>query len=201
MSVPPSSTAPPRKRRRPALSCEQCRRRKIKCDRTYPCGQCTQSATASCSYSPDTVRKPHRVSDRVTLPAKATIGIPHRARSPRDSSSTHTTLDGASPNALSHSDTTLPSSWTSPSVGPPDGIDDVGIGGPNTLLARIMNTETESTITDQSFPYLCEDFRPNPQAKQLRGTVTKTRFFGPSHWMYSYGIVKFTSRYRTTSTD
>lgn len=32
-----------RKRRRPALSCEQCRRRKVRCDREMPCGPCTKS--------------------------------------------------------------------------------------------------------------------------------------------------------------
>lgn len=37
------------RRRRPALSCVQCRRRKIKCDRTNPCVHCTASKT-SCVY-------------------------------------------------------------------------------------------------------------------------------------------------------
>ncbi|KAH6663971.1 hypothetical protein F5X68DRAFT_251178 [Plectosphaerella plurivora] len=32
---------PPRRRRRPALSCFECRRRKIRCDRANPCGHCT----------------------------------------------------------------------------------------------------------------------------------------------------------------
>lgn len=45
--------APPRKRRRPALSCAECRRRKIKCDRNIPCRQCTQSKSATCTYSPE----------------------------------------------------------------------------------------------------------------------------------------------------
>ncbi|KAI9369157.1 fungal-specific transcription factor domain-containing protein [Aspergillus egyptiacus] len=35
---------PPR-RRRPALSCTICRRRKLKCDRSLPCGQCIKSKT------------------------------------------------------------------------------------------------------------------------------------------------------------
>ncbi|KAK2798924.1 hypothetical protein FQN50_008655 [Emmonsiellopsis sp. PD_5] len=45
---------PSRKRRRPALACEQCRRRKIKCDQKMPCDQCQKSkitlATA-CTYA------------------------------------------------------------------------------------------------------------------------------------------------------
>jgi hypothetical protein len=46
-------TVPPRKRRRPALSCVECRRRKIKCDRCTPCGHCVQLKITKCTY-PDT---------------------------------------------------------------------------------------------------------------------------------------------------
>src|SRR5258705_10017237 len=41
---------PPRKRRRPALSCIECRRRKVKFDRTMPCNHCRQSKSAACAY-------------------------------------------------------------------------------------------------------------------------------------------------------
>lgn len=34
-----------RRRRRPALSCLECRRRKIKCDREDPCGHCVSTST------------------------------------------------------------------------------------------------------------------------------------------------------------
>lgn len=41
----------PRKRRRPALSCEQCRRRKVRCDREVPCGPCTKAhPSLECLY-------------------------------------------------------------------------------------------------------------------------------------------------------
>ncbi|KAL7621971.1 hypothetical protein AAE478_007472 [Parahypoxylon ruwenzoriense] len=39
----------PRRRRRPALSCLECRRRKIKCDRNDPCAHCV-SAKSQCAY-------------------------------------------------------------------------------------------------------------------------------------------------------
>lgn len=39
------------RRRRPPLSCTECRRRKLKCDRSLPCGQCIRSKTAdSCVF-------------------------------------------------------------------------------------------------------------------------------------------------------
>jgi hypothetical protein len=43
-------TVPPRKRRRPALSCVECRRRKIKCDRRMPCSHCMQLRSTLCAY-------------------------------------------------------------------------------------------------------------------------------------------------------
>ena len=47
----PDIPGAPRKRRRPPLSCIECRRRKIKCDRTRPCKPCVQSGTTVCSYT------------------------------------------------------------------------------------------------------------------------------------------------------
>lgn len=39
----------PQRRRRPALSCIECRRRKIKCDRNSPCSHCV-TAKSDCTY-------------------------------------------------------------------------------------------------------------------------------------------------------
>lgn len=42
---------PPRKRQRVRLSCLECRRRKLSCDREFPCSRCLQSGTADrCEY-------------------------------------------------------------------------------------------------------------------------------------------------------
>jgi hypothetical protein len=40
---------PVRKRRRPAVACIECRRRKVKCDRTLPCKSCVHGASL-CVY-------------------------------------------------------------------------------------------------------------------------------------------------------
>lgn len=51
MSDSPELEASSRKRRRPALSCEQCRRRKVRCDRNMPCGPCKKVyGSIECSY-------------------------------------------------------------------------------------------------------------------------------------------------------
>ncbi|KAG9253762.1 uncharacterized protein F5Z01DRAFT_656656 [Emericellopsis atlantica] len=46
-------STPPKKRRRPALACLQCRRRKIRCDQQKPCTNCTKSKIPDCEF-PDT---------------------------------------------------------------------------------------------------------------------------------------------------
>jgi hypothetical protein len=43
-----------RKRPRPVVSCLRCREKKLKCDRTLPCHNCTKSSRSSaCTYSDD----------------------------------------------------------------------------------------------------------------------------------------------------
>ncbi|KAI2624283.1 hypothetical protein GGR54DRAFT_638162 [Hypoxylon sp. NC1633] len=52
----------PRRRRRPALSCLECRRRKIKCDRNDPCAHCV-SSKSQCTfkvYSREPITQQHR---------------------------------------------------------------------------------------------------------------------------------------------
>ncbi|PGH05254.1 hypothetical protein AJ80_08362 [Polytolypa hystricis UAMH7299] len=53
--------APTRKRRRPALACEQCRSRKVKCDRKFPsCDRCARMGQAdACAYSDDIFSRSH----------------------------------------------------------------------------------------------------------------------------------------------
>ncbi|KAK4655799.1 hypothetical protein QC762_0053800 [Podospora pseudocomata] len=56
-----------RRRRRPAVSCITCRKRKIRCDRKAPCGNCLKSKGSSCSY-----RDPPLSPPKATTPRSAT---------------------------------------------------------------------------------------------------------------------------------
>ncbi|KAK4570141.1 hypothetical protein LTR86_002221 [Recurvomyces mirabilis] len=65
---PVIAAAAPRKRRRPAKSCEQCRQRKVKCDLEEPCGPCGKARTAlSCTYSSVLSRKPDEFESRLNI--------------------------------------------------------------------------------------------------------------------------------------
>ncbi|GKT51528.1 transcription factor lepE [Colletotrichum spaethianum] len=49
-----------KKRRRPALACEQCRRRKVRCDRNLPCSTCVRSKRSVCTYASETKPAPRK---------------------------------------------------------------------------------------------------------------------------------------------
>ncbi|KAE8153593.1 fungal-specific transcription factor domain-containing protein [Aspergillus avenaceus] len=55
---------PIRKRRRPAHSCTECRRRKVRCDRAQPCNQCTKQDVAfACKYDEQRHRVPENYAE------------------------------------------------------------------------------------------------------------------------------------------
>jgi len=66
---------PRRKRNRPAKSCFQCRQRKIRCDRKYPCGSCIRAKFDNCTYrQPETRSWP---AGPVLTPASTAAPHPH----------------------------------------------------------------------------------------------------------------------------
>lgn len=71
---PPAKERPgPTRRRRPALACEACRARKIKCDRNTPCNKCIRGKRArTCTYVPGGATPvPRASSDRLPTPLSA----------------------------------------------------------------------------------------------------------------------------------
>ncbi|EQB54033.1 hypothetical protein CGLO_06184 [Colletotrichum gloeosporioides Cg-14] len=69
----PISASAQKKRRRPALACEACRRRKVRCDRNLPCGTCVRSKNALCTYT----------TQAATNTNTSALGRKHRDESPK----------------------------------------------------------------------------------------------------------------------
>ncbi|XMA20749.1 hypothetical protein WAI453_013540 [Rhynchosporium graminicola] len=202
--VPATPAAPLRKRRRPALACEQCRRRKIKCDRTYPCGQCTQLKTSACSYSSPapvsshvdrgSIQKPKQAV-QVEPRADSTLGRWAKENGISIPSHTRVIESASTSNHAPSPSTSSPRGPTSPeksrtSVSSPafDEIHELSQTANNKqLLNRLIDKLSDpkdsphSTVRREEFQFSLE------QKDQVRGTVSKTRFFGQSHWMYSFG--------------
>jgi hypothetical protein len=75
---------PQRKRRRPALACVQCRRRKVRCDHEEPCGPCSRlgggSGVSACWYQADQAAESEHAGfsnhDGLGAAGLSTTGVP-----------------------------------------------------------------------------------------------------------------------------
>ncbi len=184
---------PVRKRRRPALSCEQCRRRKIKCDRTYPCGQCLQAKATECTYSPGSLPVTTGHMNRAPVDnAPERAAIPNRAKIPSIPSSIHQSSNHSSSPHATHASDGTETTWPSPAR---ESLHHEQLSS-KALLERVLNLEkkiapaNEDTSQDSPTRLARKEIFGKLERKQnIRGTVSKTRFFGQSHWMYSFGGV------------
>ncbi|KPM40310.1 hypothetical protein AK830_g6222 [Neonectria ditissima] len=181
--VPPASSSDQpaaraeKKRRRPALSCEQCRRRKIRCDRGLPCVNCIKSSISPCTYAPTHVpasrtRKAAGHGQDFSGPAAALSHVPARSAP---------VLESQKPSP--------PSKAVSPSGPSSTGGSTSDTSTVDALAARVRELEQKlsesfhispSRKTDDQLVgprYQDEDEAP------MKGTISKTRFFGQSHWM------------------
>ena len=181
-----------RKRRRPAVVCNECRRRKIACDRKSPCSQCIQY-NSTCMY-----HSPNSLPRGVTQPSLVTANT-YTLPTPS------ITLD------------TFPSPQAPPSAPLPDAL----LPPPSTVnnasgVVALVRTQSanlpvvHATATLQTSPIVASDTAPqeqNPTSMKtpastqsqasssptplsctqtpLNGRFIKSRLFGRSHWMNS----------------
>ncbi|KAF4626453.1 hypothetical protein G7Y89_g11709 [Cudoniella acicularis] len=168
----------PRKRRRPALSCAECRRRKIKCDRNLPCGPCRVSKSATCTYSPEVLSS---FKGHVSTAPSTSISGGNTAQALNETSFTNF----SSPLNSSNIDLTL--EHTPPSPGRSSSGSHHSESGHvvQALIDRVGRLEqllTSASITDSTHN---SNVGKIP-TKDARGNMSKTRFFGHSHWMHAF---------------
>jgi hypothetical protein len=172
-------TAPPRKRRRPPLSCVLCRRRKVKCDRNRPsCGQCTQSkSSATCSYSPDDAPAPVNRCRMEAANSSTTSSTTTRFGSLGLTSNSHSPILSFSGSSASHilsssslgavSEINLPSRHSEPIAQEPK--DQAHQLQQSDAVSRFPNNAANILVFPETAPH-------------MRGSLSKTRFFGQNHW-------------------
>ncbi|KAE8445746.1 hypothetical protein EG329_012925 [Mollisiaceae sp. DMI_Dod_QoI] len=178
--------APPQRLRRPALSCLQCRRRKVKCDQKKPCSQCERSKDAVCTYrsdfnnslsrstpqiqetpkNPGRPRRWHAFGEDFHIPtpdpSTSTISVPH---SPRYAGSF---ISSESSHADSH--TRLPET---PAVGGLQALNDK-LPKKNHLPHMVYSPDIERQVVPGLFPDVDMDGRPSR---------LKMKLIGEAHWM------------------
>ncbi|KAJ4323104.1 hypothetical protein N0V84_004504 [Fusarium piperis] len=173
---PPAPAAKPeKKRRRPALSCEQCRRRKIRCDRSLPCVNCIKAKISPCTYAPTHIPASRARRTATTTGQAGGGNVPARS-APVASAQGHSPTANARPGRS-------PSSVQSSTMGSASGASTV-----DALAARVRELEQKLAetchITNPAEDRLAEpEPREEDEPAPMKGTVSKTRFFGQSHWM------------------
>ncbi|KAL6872756.1 hypothetical protein J3F83DRAFT_730897 [Trichoderma novae-zelandiae] len=151
----------PCRRRRPALSCLECRRRKLKCDRKSPCSRCVSTETL-CTYTiyQDKPRARHGQDGRIqvsssSVPSPSTV---HPASTP------------------SHVDTNAPATIT-PAASVREGSDNMNAG--RTVEARAAAESASGTSDSSTAPAANEMQIPNrprlldPELHDVRGRVRR----------------------------
>lgn len=184
----------PRKRRRTAKSCEQCRHRKVGCDQAHPCGPCRRSRDhLTCTYrdtaagAPDYGQPgPHNLDNGHNTPhTVSTRPNPHQASRPE------VLVAGVVPDTRvwaaqgnHHRETDAPSSQTRlPAEN--GGSADQTI---QRLEERIQRLEAEVRNTqqglDRNLPKTSLSVGATT-APRLRFTRGKVKLFAQSHWVHT----------------
>jgi hypothetical protein len=197
-----------RKRRRPALSCAECRRRKVKCDRTSPCGPCTSYKSPTCTYTNTPASTSGTPITRTTNRTTST------SASNTSSPSTHRSLAQV-PNTIGNSISYASSVQSPHSISSSlfarqrdAAYSDADSSHVNTTLAP-FNERPQRVLPDRGSQRseLTGSRREVSQPKELRtssftggilnpthrtaipglrGMLSKTRLYAPSHWMNYY---------------
>ena len=162
-----ASVEHPRKRRRPALNCQQCRDRKVKCDRESPCGACIRQATAEeCTLASSRVHGDN-VATRTDQVFTRALSSHEQDRFPERTSNRHPNLpdDHVSDRSF-------------------DRIQELetSVGALSTEVRRLRQLVSISNDTHASTS--SGKIISHPPAR-LRVSSEKTRYYGPSHFVHA----------------
>ncbi|CAI6093775.1 unnamed protein product [Clonostachys chloroleuca] len=188
-----------RRRRRPATACNLCRRRKLRCNREQPCGNCIRSRTGECIYHTGPLPKtsPRQQgfnqlgegdlgsgSENSTLVEKASnrsgkltaaTSSPHAH--PNDSSpqaqGSAQELDDLKNRIRKLEDQLSKTSIRSPTIRYP--------GGESTSEA-----DTSTALLDGTFHFQQQAHEVGQPQAVARGFSHKSRVFGKSHWVNTW---------------
>ncbi len=192
-----------RKRRRPALACEECRRRKIKCDRKTPCDHCSKFKSLTCTYypNPKPTVKSRSHGDGGHQDIISTTEPELTASSATSSTINQKALAGAVnlPSAAPSAELTIHLQVAdSPTRQLPlirghfgERVDAsvvalASVPGLQALTARVQTLEQRfSSIANKDVA------GPGKEAPSVtEGSFSKTRYFGRSHWMNNIETVR-----------
>ncbi|CAI6333520.1 unnamed protein product [Periconia digitata] len=153
--------AGPVKRRRPALSCVECRKRKVKCDREKPCGECSKTKSPTCTYRSQPKGR-HMRSPVAHGNSTAAYGYTQPAVPVNPGSSILDAHNGTGSSLSNSTDTVSELS---------DRL--------RHLEGQLAAINTSDTRSNSSATLSSKD----PSTRQPSTYFVKSKFFGESHWL------------------
>lgn len=167
--------------RRPALSCVECRVRKVKCDREKPCGGCIKIGSSKCTYRPSRAAA-RAISERSSSSMSGS----------RDShrSSTQLSLHEPAPIVNQHNTTHLLSGRTRAHPRPSIAKDPRAIAEPRPRVGATSHVSVSATENGAFRTPITNELASEHDTGPIKGNITvhpgsfqKSKFFGQSHWM------------------
>ncbi|KKZ58609.1 hypothetical protein EMCG_05505 [[Emmonsia] crescens] len=179
---------PERKRRRPAVSCALCRRRKIRCNRQTPCDNCVRSKNSSCIYGNDPAEAPAR--NLAPAPAQdsvlATESSSFSSSSTRPSRPAASIVNGSTTPSTSASQSSHEVEYLKNRVRQLEAylsqVTAKTAESPASISTSILNIETTSSSLAGTFSVHRESCVPGETPAINRSVLHKSRLFGQSHW-------------------
>ncbi len=200
---------PPRKRRRPAKACEQCRQRKVRCDLSVPCGPCTRAKSElNCSYRDAAVASDSRTAgearfdtqSRVQREPLSKVSRPRRIASGGNPSLLTPTTSATEHGAIAATDDLVSAirniqdrlhSLEQHVSSPSSGSEETATRRPSlerelrALTARVETVEGQLIRRSNSVDSTASVKEQNSIgliAPRLRSSAQKVKFMGPTHW-------------------
>ncbi|KAI0442921.1 hypothetical protein F4803DRAFT_517292 [Xylaria telfairii] len=207
MDATPRTKGEQRRRQRPTLACVSCRKSKIRCDRQQPCGACVRSRHKTCIFE----TSPRGLASRRSGIASATADRSGAAESEPFNLNNYdlgqVTPASSTPTAHDHDHDHDLEVVHVPKVHEQDSANTASrVPDAEWLLKRLFELERrldEKTTARESPEKRQEHLGSRSEGQVIesylaadihamsRGVVSKTRYFGQSHWMN--GIVHFRS--------
>ncbi|KAL5360405.1 fungal-specific transcription factor domain-containing protein [Aspergillus floccosus] len=177
------------RRHRSVLSCTPCRRRKVKCDRLKPCGQCVRSnAQDACTYPPPptpSLSPPETISTTPirshsvrhtqnpgTTHHSSTIGAPTSLNTPYNATNRRSAVEGRG-RLRDH-----------PVLSSPLGA----VDSHHAATPPRSSHGYQEYGKQQTPPLPADSFSQSLAPLSFRGKQQRTRFFGRSHWATTLGM-------------
>lgn len=167
------SPQPKRRRRRPARSCEQCRRRKIRCDMRKPCNGCVRGRVSmECSY------RDGDSGDAAVAPAETRpeAGEPGRAAGQRRAAARPALVGDY-----------LRAQRPRQPPGPPVDNDAPLTNQGSSLSSNASTSQPPVSVSVLAPSSTCIP----PLTPRLRHVPEKTKLFGQTHWLHTAEKVCF----------